>query len=63
MDDDVEDGDSNTQDDERGENQGKNRGVVQPDVNGNAILSTRTRGAAARPASGKAVLEESLKKT
>jgi hypothetical protein len=31
-------------------------------VNEGAILPNRTRGAAARPAAGKAVLEESLKK-
>lgn len=31
-------------------------------LNGNAILPTRTRGAAAKPSASKAVLEETLKK-
>jgi nucleosome binding factor SPN SPT16 subunit len=61
-DDDLDDGRSNSGDDEHGGERDKSRGAVQPAVNGNAILPTRTRGAAARPAAGKAVLEESLKK-
>ena len=58
----MDDGHSNVEEDERGGHRDKSRGAVQPAVNGNAILPTRTRGAASRPAAGKAALEESLKK-
>lgn len=58
-DDDLDDGQSNGEDDlGRGD---QSRGAVQPAVNGNAILPTRTRGAAARPAAGRAAAEETLK--
>jgi len=56
----MDDGQSNAGEDERG-GRDQNRGAVAPAVNGNAILPNRTRGAAARPAAGKAVLEETLK--